>query len=190
MRSEHADPLDLVYYGDTILRRQARPVDRLNAETQCLIDRMAATLRAAHGLGLAAPQVGTSQRIVVYDMGQGLVVLVNPVIVAREGEEVMEEGCLSLPHLHGEVPRAATVTVRAKDRQGKRFAKTATGLEARVIQHECDHLAGTLFVDRVRPETVYWAVGEDENGEPYHHATTVEDALRVFESRRQAGPRP
>ena len=190
MHNETPEIMDIVYYGDAVLRRRARPVSRVTADVQGLIDRMAATLRGAHGLGLAAPQVGASQRVVVYDAGQGLVVLVNPVITAREGEEVMEEGCLSLPHLHGEVPRAATVTVRAQDHRGKRFTKTAIGLEARVIQHECDHLAGTLFVDRVRPETVYWAVGEDENGEPYHHATTVEDALRVFESRRQAGPRP
>jgi len=175
--------MKIVYYGDPILRQKARQVARITPEVRDLIDTMAETLREAQGLGLAAPQVGANVRVVVYDIGEGLQVLINPTISNRSGEEVLEEGCLSLPNLHGEVARASSLTVKARDRQGKSIARQAVGLEARVIQHECDHLDGKLFVDRVREGTLYWALGEGENGEPLRHPTTLEAALRVFESR-------
>jgi len=173
-------------YGEPILRAKTRPVPRVTEQTRALVARLEQALEDNSGLGVAAPQIGELARVVVYDLGEGPVALINPKITAREGEAVMEEGCLSLPNLHGEVVRALRVTVKALDEQGRSFVRQAEGLEARVIQHECDHLEGKLFIDRVRRETLYWAVGEDENGEPYRQPTTLESALRVFESRVRA----
>lgn len=176
--------MEILLYGEPILKQRCHPVPRVTPKVRALVSNMAEAMRQAHGLGLAAPQLGEPSCVVVYDVGQGLVVLINPVIASQEDVKIMEEGCLSLPNLHGEVARAATISVQARNLQGRRILRTAQGLEARVIQHECDHLEGTLFIDRVRPDTLYWAVGEDENGEPYRQPTTLQAAVRVFESRR------
>ncbi|MDR7483029.1 MAG: peptide deformylase [Armatimonadota bacterium] len=138
-----------------VLRRKARPVGRVTREVAQLIDAMLATMEAAGGLGLAAPQVGESVRVFVARVEDRTLALVDPEIVRAEGEITDTEGCLSIPGVIGEVPRAAAVTVRGKTRRGRRVTIPAEGLLARVIQHEIDHLDGVLFLDRVRdPATI------------------------------------
>lgn len=145
--------------GDPVLRRKARPVRNVNRAIRDLLDRMLATMYAADGVGLAAPQVGVSKRVIVVDVGAGPVELVNPEITYSEGEELGTEGCLSVPGKAGEVKRAARVRVTGLDRDGRRVWHDADGLFARALQHEVDHLDGVLFIDRaervwdVAPET-------------------------------------
>ena len=112
-----------------------------------LLRDMADTMYKADGVGLAAPQVGILRRVVVVDTGDGLVELINPEIIAREGEQAGAEGCLSLPGRQGYVVRPQKVTVRAQDRKGKPFEITAEGLKARAFCHEIDHLDGVLYID-------------------------------------------
>ena len=106
------------------------------------------------GLGLAAPQIGVAKRIFVYDVGEGPHALVNPKIVSTRGEEWGVEGCLSVPGLQGEVPRAAAITVTGINENGEKVKIKADGMLARVFQHEMDHLDGTLFIDKADPETL------------------------------------
>lgn len=157
----------IVKLGNPILHQVAKPVTRFSAETHKLIERMTVIMREAHGLGLAAPQVGVSTRIIIYDAGDGLRVLVNPKIVSLKGEQLdPPEGCLSIPGLQGNVPRAQEVRVKGFDQRGKPVSRRATELEARVIQHEIDHLDGILFFEKALPDTLEWVIGhgEDEDG--------------------------
>lgn len=144
-----------------ILRRKSRRVKVFDSELQRLVDDMVETMHAAHGLGLAAPQVGVLQRVIVIEMPEDeedpqsgkRYVLVNPEIVRSEGEEVAEEGCLSIPGYVGLVRRASKVAVRAQTPKGKRIRLEGEGLLARALQHEIDHLDGILYVDRLeKPE--------------------------------------
>lgn len=144
----------ILRYPDKRLRDKALPVAVVDDDTRKLCDDMAETMYAAPGVGLAAPQIGVSKRIFVIDIATAdeksdLRVFINPEFVAREGETVWEEGCLSFPGIHEEVQRAAKVTVRAQGLDGNVFEVTAEGLLAIAIQHEYDHLEGTLMVDRV-----------------------------------------
>lgn len=142
--------LDLRVLGDPILRQDTRAVAVITDELRQLIDDMFATMHRAHGIGLAAPQVGRSERIAVIDVndGTGPIVLVNPEIVASSPEtDRSEEGCLSIPDVFGDVVRPERVTVRALDREGAPFEIEAGGLLARCLQHEIDHLHGKLFID-------------------------------------------
>lgn len=134
--------------GDKILKEVCRPVEKFDRRFKNLLDNMAETMYLADGVGLAAPQVGETLRAVVIDVGEGLVELVNPVIVEKEGEEIDAEGCLSVPELTGEVKRYKKVTVEYMDRRGKTRRLTGEGLLARAVQHELDHLDGILFIDR------------------------------------------
>lgn len=157
----------IVKLGNPILREVARPVARISAETRQLVDRMDAIMREAHGLGLAAPQIGVSARLLIYDTGEGLRVLINPKIVSAKGEQLEPlEGCLSIPGLQGQVRRALEIRVKGFDQRGKPVSRRVTEMEARVIQHEIDHLDGILFIDRADPETLEWATGpgEDDDG--------------------------
>lgn len=160
----------IVKLGHPVLRQVAKPVIRLNAEIQELIKKMTMVMREAHGLGLAAPQVGASFRVIAYDSGDGLRVLINPKIIAMKGEQFdPPEGCLSIPGLQGVVKRAQEIRVKGYDERNRPVSRRATGLEARVIQHEIDHLDGVLFIDRADPETLEWVIGSDEddgNGAP------------------------
>jgi peptide deformylase len=148
--------LPIVSYGSEVLRRRAEPVTEIDQEVQRLIEDMAETMFAAPGVGLAAPQVGISRRIIVVRSledpeGKDYFALINPEIVGWEGEEVAEEGCLSVPELREEVGRAAKVKVRALDRQGRLVEVEGEGLMARILQHEIDHLDGLLYLDRLSP---------------------------------------
>ena len=140
--------LEIRKAGDPVLKDNAASVTKITKKTKDLIDSMAETMYAADGVGLAAPQVGISQRIIVIDVGEGLIALVNPVIVNSEGLESASEGCLSIPGVYGEVERNALVTVEGLDRNGKTIRITADGLLARALQHEIDHLEGILFIER------------------------------------------
>ena len=139
----------IVQYGDDTLRRVCRPVDTITPAILTLLDDMAETMRAADGVGLAAPQVGILRRIAVIETEPGkLIELINPKIIAYSGEQEGSEGCLSLPNQYGVVKRPMHVTVRATDRHGKTFEMSGSELLARAFCHEIEHLDGKLFIDR------------------------------------------
>jgi len=145
----------IVRYGAQGLQRAAAPVTSFDEELQRLIDDMIDTMYAAPGVGLAAPQVGVAKRVCVIDLSVGkrggeLLTLVNPEFVGRDGMQLEEEGCLSLPGFNATVARPATALVRAMDRHGHAISVEGQGLLARALQHELDHLDGVLFVDRLR----------------------------------------
>ena len=139
--------LDIRVLGDPVLRERTAPLAAVTDEMRTLIDDMFETMYAAEGIGLAAPQVGRRERIFVADVDGTPYVFVNPEIVASEGSERGEEGCLSIPDIFGDVDRATWVHARALDRDGNAFEMEATGLLARCILHELDHLDGKLFID-------------------------------------------
>jgi len=149
----------IVKIPDVVLRAVAKPVDRPSQETRALVDRMKAAMSESNGVGLAAPQIGVLDRVIIYKLQedkQPLRVIVNPKIVSMKGEQVGPEGCLSIPMLQGDVKRANEVIVKGMDMLGRPFRRRAIEFEARVIQHEVDHLDGILFVDRAVPETLHW----------------------------------
>lgn len=138
--------------GSAVLRQETVPVETVTDELRRLIDDMFETMYAARGIGLAAPQVGRTERITVVDVDreggrQQPLVLVNPTILLREGSAKGEEGCLSIPEIYGDVERATRVVVRALDRDGQPYQVEGTDLLARCLQHEIDHLHGKLFID-------------------------------------------
>lgn len=139
--------LEIKKAGAIILKQVCDPIDKVDSKIKKLLDDMAETMYEAQGVGLAAPQVGLPIRAVVIDVGDGILELINPVIVRREGEEIDTEGCLSIPNIFGEVERSVKVTVEYVNRRGKKQKITGTGLLARCIQHELDHLEGILFID-------------------------------------------
>ncbi|MBQ3639678.1 MAG: peptide deformylase [Clostridia bacterium] len=142
--------LNIVKYGDDVLRRVCRPVDKITPRTLTLLDDMLETMRAADGCGLAAPQVGVLRRIAVVEVEEGNPIeLINPKIIAYAGEQHEQEGCLSLPGEWGTTVRPAHVTVRALNRRGEEFEVTGSDLLARALCHEIDHLDGKLFIDRL-----------------------------------------
>jgi peptide deformylase len=148
--------LPILSYGADVLRKPALPVSKIDEEIQRLIDDMAETMFAAPGVGLAAPQVGVPKRVVVIRSledpeEKDFFVLINPEIIAKEGGEWSEEGCLSVPEMPMEVPRSEKVVVKALDRRGKPFEMEGLGLMARILQHEIDHLNGLLYIDRLSP---------------------------------------
>ncbi len=165
-----------------ILRQKAKKVKRVDASTQALIDDMFDSMRAAHGLGLAAPQIGVGLRVLVIEMPKEEseqapeaqppeqrrvaysgkpIVLINPELVKAEGEQFGEEGCLSIPGYVGKVRRAERVTVKGLDRRGKDIRVKGEGLLARALQHEIDHLDGILYTDRLDTPADLYRVTED-----------------------------
>lgn len=139
---------EILRLGNGILRQKANTVPKITPSIHKLLDNLADTMYAAHGVGLAAPQIGVPKRVIVLDVGEGLLELVNPTILEAEGSELGIEGCLSIPGLEGEVPRAARVVVEGWDRTGAIRRVSGEGLLARALQHEIDHLDGILFIDR------------------------------------------
>jgi peptide deformylase len=138
--------------GDEILRKKCRAVDEIKDRELVLLDDMLETMYAADGVGLAAPQVGILKRLVVIDVGEGPMKLVNPEIVENDGEVVDYEGCLSVPGEQGNVIRPETVKVKALNEKGENIEIIGSGLLARALCHEIDHLNGVLFIDKVIPE--------------------------------------
>jgi peptide deformylase len=134
--------------GDPILREETKPVVAITDDVRKLVDDMFETMHAAKGIGLAAPQVGRSERVAVVEIDGDRVVLINPEILElAPPKEKDEEGCLSIPDIYGDVERPLTLRVRAMDRDGNVYERDAEGLMARCIQHEIDHLHGKLFID-------------------------------------------
>ena len=145
----------IVRYGDRILTEPAREVDEVTPDVVALVNDMIETMYAAPGIGLAAPQVGMGLRIFVVDLSvgrdpNGLLTFINPVFVERDGVQLEEEGCLSLPGFNATVVRPARAVVKGLDRSGAERQVEGKGLLARAFQHEMDHLDGRLFVDRLR----------------------------------------
>ena len=142
--------LEIKEYGEPVLREKALPVKEITPEILNLIKDMAETMYTASGVGLAATQVGEAKRIILVDGEEdGLIVLINPVIIKSEGEVVAEEGCLSVPDIYSQVKRSLKVTIEALDENGDLIEITKENLIARALQHEIDHLNGILFVDRI-----------------------------------------
>jgi peptide deformylase len=145
----------ILKYGDEVLHKPAAPVDAITPEIERLIDDMVSTMYSVPGIGLAAPQLGVPLRVIVVDLSvgrdkNGLITLINPEFVERDGVQHEEEGCLSVPGFNAIVERPARVVLRGQDRTGAMIQHEGTDLLARAFQHEMDHLDGTLFVDRLR----------------------------------------
>jgi peptide deformylase len=145
----------ILKYGDSVLHEKARGVDAITPDIDRLVDDMIETMYAAPGVGLAAPQVGVPLRIFVVDVSvgrdpAGLIVMINPEFVERDGVQLEEEGCLSVPGFNATVMRPMRAVVKGLDREGGEYQLEGQGLLARAFQHEMDHLDGALFVDRLR----------------------------------------
>ena len=134
---------------DEVLRKKCRKVEKFDDKLAALLDDMAETMYDANGAGLAAPQVGILRRVVTIDVGEGLIELVNPEIIAAEGKKVDVEGCLSVPGRAGMVERPEKVTVRAQNRKGETFEITGVEMLAKCLCHELDHLDGVVYVDKM-----------------------------------------
>ncbi|HQD51243.1 MAG TPA: peptide deformylase [Defluviitaleaceae bacterium] len=135
--------------GDEILRKKAKKVEQITPSIITLLEDMVETMYNADGVGLAAPQVGVLRRVVVIDIGEGVIELINPELIETEGEQIGPEGCLSVPGVTGEVERPLKVKVKALNRKGEEFIIEGEGLLARVLCHEIDHLDGIIFTDKV-----------------------------------------
>ena len=140
--------LEIRRAGDPVLKKQCQAVEKVTGKIKKLLDDMAETMQAADGVGLAAPQVGVELRIVVIDVGEGLIELINPVLLEKEGCQKGLEGCLSVPGVFGQVERYEKVVVEGLNRSGRKIRVTGSGLLARALQHEMDHLDGVLFVEK------------------------------------------
>src|SRR5437016_719543 len=144
----------IVKYGDPVLEKPSETISEFNQELSKLVEDMFESMYAAHGVGLAAPQIGIGKRIAVIDVTfkedpNAKIVLVNPEIIKKEGKQSANEGCLSLPDFRENVTRANVVTVRAQDLDGQWFEKTGEGLLARAFLHETEHLNGRLFISHI-----------------------------------------
>ncbi len=162
--------------GDPALRKLARPVEKFDRRLHILLDDMAKTMYDANGCGLAAPQVGILQRVIVIDMGDEsdpLIELINPEIIAAEGEVEGTEGCLSVLGRRGYVVRPERVTVRAQDRFGARFEMSGEGMLARCFCHEIDHLQGRLYIDIMTRDAT-----DEEDEEPNDAPAPKDNAAR------------
>lgn len=152
---------------DPVLREPAKKVPLIDMSVHRLIDDMIDTMHAANGVGLAAPQIGVPLRVVVIELpGEDVMVLINPEIIKKKGERIIEEGCLSVPGFQGEVKRAVTVKVKARNRDGKEIRVTATDdLLAQALEHEIDHLEGRLYTDLVESQEALWSTDDSTWGQ-------------------------
>ena len=144
---------DIRIIGDPVLRQRAREITEIDGSLARLVDDMLETMYEAPGIGLAAPQVGVQKRLFVWDIGEGPEAIVNPEIVESDGEWVFEEGCLSVPGLSWEIVRPKVVHIVGRDLDGNELSFEADELEARLFQHEMDHLDGTLLIERLDADT-------------------------------------
>ena len=139
--------------NDAVLKQKAKKVSRIDSSIQRLIDNMIETMQEVRGIGLAAPQVGVPLRVIVLQMpDEEPMVIINPAIVKRSGEQEVAEGCLSVPGYYGEIKRSASVTVKGQNRKGKAIRVKATGLMAEALEHEIDHINGTLYIDHLESQ--------------------------------------
>ena len=144
---------DIRIIGDPVLRQRAREITEIDGSLVRLVDDMLETMYEAPGIGLAAPQAGVQKRLFVWDIGEGPEAIVNPEIVESDGEWVFEEGCLSVPGLSWEIVRPKVIHIVGRDLDGNELAFEADELEARLFQHEMDHLDGTLLIERLDDDT-------------------------------------
>jgi len=150
--------------ADPVLREKAKRVTNIDSSVQRLIDDMIDSMRAASGLGLAAPQIGVSLRIAVIEMpDEDAITLINPEIIKRQGERLVGEACLSVPGYHGEVKRSVEVKIKAQDRRGKSIRLKADDLLAQALEHEIDHLNGILYIDHITDHDKLQAIVPDED---------------------------
>jgi len=159
---ERSERRPVVKVPDPVLREKCKPVTRISNRVRLIAEEMVRAMRLAHGIGLAAPQMGFTDRIIVIAPDSRPIVLFNPEITESSGSVVNEEGCLSLPGLYGDVRRASKVTVKGLDRKGREVVYDMEGLAARVVQHEIDHLDGILFIDKADPSTLHWQLPAHE----------------------------
>ena len=145
--------LPILVYPHPTLKKNSKRLRKVTEDTKQLLLDMAETMSSASGIGLAAPQIGVSQRLITVNTGEKLYLLVNPRIVKREDEELADEGCLSFPGMVATIKRSLLVKVKGLDEEGKRVEVEAEGLLARVFQHEIDHLNGVLIIDLAEPGT-------------------------------------
>ena len=185
--------LPIRIWGDPILKRRAVAVDRITSADRKLIEDMIETMQAADGAGLAAPQVGVSRRIFVFRRGEEIHAIINPKILQRNGGQVVgTEGCLSIPGVQGEVPRAKKVVVTGRNEKGKTVTyecedSDAQGRASTCVQHELDHLDGVLYVEKTEADTLVWLIeGVDDEGEEtvFLEPTTNEEVLMALKSKR------
>ncbi len=141
--------LEVIKFPHKVLRQECEQVENIDDEILKLVQDMAETMYTSKGVGLAAPQVGVSKKVIVLDVGQGLVSLINPVISFSDGKAVKEEGCLCLPEIYVSVERKEKIQIAGIDPTGKPVSFEADGLLARALQHEVDHLGGTLIIDKL-----------------------------------------
>lgn len=180
--------LEIKLIGDDILRKEARKVKKFDKALHKLLDDMAQTMREAPGIGLAAPQVGVSERVLVVELPQDqedpqsgrLYEFINPEIVRQSARQVEgEEGCLSIPNLVGDVWRAEQIVIKGQDRYGKEQTVTARDWLARAFQHEVDHLDGVLFIDRVESSDKVRRLVKavDDKGKEYYKAIPITEFM-------------
>ncbi len=152
--------------NDSVLRQKARRVSSIDKSVQRLVDDMIETMHHSNGVGLAAPQIGVPLRVIVVQMpDEEPIAIVNPEIVKRSGEREVAEACLSVPGYGGEIKRSLSVTVKGLDRQGKALRIKANGLLAQALEHEIDHLDGTLFIDHIESQDKLYRVEPEAEAE-------------------------
>jgi peptide deformylase len=176
--------LDIRVLGDPVLREDTTPVNEITDELRALARDMFETMHLAKGIGLAAPQIGRTERLAVVDVDDNPLVIINPEVVHTEGKDKGEEGCLSIPDVYGDVERPSKVRVRATDLDGQEFEVEADGLFARCLQHEIDHLHGKLFIDYLsvlkrRSALAKWA--REKAKYPGFIRTLADDPTRLHE---------
>jgi len=157
--------LQLRFAPDPVLRQKAKRVRNIDSSIERLIDDMLETMHAASGMGLAAPQVGVPLQLAIIEVPEEeeLIVLINPQIVKKSGERLVEEGCLSIPGYRGDIKRAVSVTVKGRNRQGKEIRLKATELLAQALEHEIDHLNGVLYIDYLESPDKLFRIEPEEN---------------------------
>ncbi|MGI6559073.1 MAG: peptide deformylase [Limnochordia bacterium] len=160
--------LEILTEGHPLLRKKALPVKKITKRLNKLAEDMEETMRAASGVGLAAPQVGVGIRLIVVDVGEGPIVIYNPEIIDRDGQDIDVEGCLSIPGVNAYVERSAWVKVAGIDAKGKPLVVEGDELLARALQHEIDHLDGILFIDKATSIVVKEEEKADESRVPRH----------------------
>ncbi|MFC4775492.1 peptide deformylase [Paenibacillus sp. GCM10023252] len=172
----------IVQDPDPVLREIAKEVTKFNSNLHKLLKDMAETMYDAEGVGLAAPQIGITKRVIVVDVGDehGLIEMVNPEIIEQDGEQFGPEGCLSITNLNGDVRRAERVVVKGQDRDGNPITVEATGFLARAFQHEVDHLNGILFTDLA--ESIYDISERADRAESGEWSESSERPIRVKKS--------